>query len=650
MMNLFDESSLNAIFDNPEAPQGYEALALGLKAQEQHEAAYKAVSIAIHYGSQHPKILCMAAICCQFQQQISQAEQYYLHCLQVDPFHGDALYNLSFLYFKQQRYQDALTLHNTLQSHHPEMVNPGFYFDLGIKVTERGDYQLGLDAFLSGFKQSKTADLANNIAITYRKLNQLNAALEYYQKSLEFDPKLSRTHFGLANVYYELGQWEKAIEHYKICIQLYPRRVESYEACSHICWKSKQFDEAIELMVEALVHFQGKFALYQIIADCFKNKGNTGIAQEIIEGQLPKEIEETLAQKNKTLWKFGRGQPLQIYRQQSAQVWTIPTPKTVNSTLHPSFRLNRRYSPETFVAQVMRGRAYYCTDVSVATADNQVIPALSCTQAIAHPERLPKLKHLGDRAIFIPQRLSNNYYHWTFDTLPRLALIQQAGFVIQGSDRIVINSLKSPFQAESLAQLQITPEQCLTTENCHITAEELLIPTLLGDTNTIPSPWMIQFLRQSFLPSPCPSPRRRLYICRNSANYRRVLNQGAVIKLLKTHGFDIIAPETLSFREQIATFAAAEAIVAPHGAGNTNLVYCHPGIPVIELFAPDYVVDCYWLISAALGLDYHYCLGKPPGGYYRQQGLPQPQYFRNNCQDIWVDLEQLVATLSRLGL
>lgn len=650
MISLFDESHLTAIFENPEAPQGYEALAIDLEAKKQYQSAYKAVTLALNYGSQNPEVLCLAAKACQLEKQWSQAERYYRDCLKLYPFYADALYDLSFLYLKQRRYQEALTLHNQLQSHFPDKCNPGFYFELGIQVLEQGDYLLGLAAFLSGFKQHKSADLANNIAITYRKLNQLEAASEYYQKSLALDPQLSRTHFGLANVYYELGRFDQAIEHYKICIKLYPRRIEAYESCGYLYFELGKFDEAIEFMIESLVHNQGKFALYQLMADCFKSKGEFQVAQQILGGTLPKAIENILIEKNKTFWTFGRGQPLQIFHQHPPQVWTLPAPKTVDPALHPSFQLRRRYSPETFVAQVMGGRAYYGIDVSVATADNQVIPALSCTEAITHRDKLPSLKHLGDRAIVIPQRLSKNYYHWTFDTLPRLALIQHAGFEIQRSDRIVINRLDLPFQRESLAQLNITPEQCFTSENCHITAEELLIPTLLGDTNTIPTPWMVQFLRQSFLPSPSPSPRRRLYICRNGAHYRRVLNQAAVIELLKGHGFEIIAPETLSFREQIATFAAAEAIVAPHGAGNTNFIYCHPGIPIIELFAPDYVVDCYWLISAALGLDYHYCLGKPPEDYYRQQGLPQPQYFRNNCQDIWVDLEQLAATLLRLGL
>ncbi|NMG60838.1 DUF563 domain-containing protein [Geitlerinema sp. P-1104] len=649
-MSLFNESHLTAIFENPEAPEGYEALARDLEAQEQYQAAYKAVSLALHYGSQHPKILCMAAIVCQFQEQFSQAEEYYRHCLQRHPLYADALYNLSFIYLKRRQYKEALLLHNTLQIHYPKTASLNFYLRLGIEVVEMGNYKLGVEAFLSGFKQDKNTDIANNIAIAYRHLKQLDKALEYYQKSLVLDPNLSRTHFGLANVYYELGNFEKALEHYKISIKLYPRRVEAYESCSHIYWKLRLFDEAVESMIEALLHFQGKFSLYQIMADCFKQKGDSLLEKQILLGNLPTNIDKRLAEKNKTMWQFGSGKPLQIYHQHPPQVWTIFAPKTVNSHLHPSFRLYRRYSPETFVAQVVRGRAYYRTDISVATADNKVIPALSCTGAIAHPEKLPPLKHLGDRAIFIPQRLSSNYYHWTFDTLPRLALIEQAGFEIQPSDRIVINDLNLPFQRESLTQLNITPEQCFTSGNCHITAEELLIPTLLGDTNTIPTPWMVQFLREKFLPHPYPSPQRRLYICRNGANYRRVLNQAAVIELLKSHNFEIITPETLSFGEQIATFAAAEAIVAPHGAGNTNLTYCHPSIPVIELFAPDYVVDCYWLISAALGLDYHYCIGKPPRDYYRQQRLPQPQYFRNNCQDIWVDLEQLAATLLRLGL
>ena len=53
----------------------------------------------------------------------------------------------------------------------------------------------------------------------------------------------------------------------------------------------------------------------------------------------------------------------------------------------------------------------------------------------------------------------------------------------------------------------------------------------------------------------------------------------------------------------------AEAIVAPHGAGLTNLVWCAPKTRVVEIFSPLYVNLCYWAIASLTQADYYYLLG-----------------------------------------
>ncbi|NOG52157.1 MAG: glycosyltransferase family 61 protein [Chloroflexi bacterium] len=84
---------------------------------------------------------------------------------------------------------------------------------------------------------------------------------------------------------------------------------------------------------------------------------------------------------------------------------------------------------------------------------------------------------------------------------------------------------------------------------------------------------------------PAPDQPRRLYISRSKARRRRVLNESAVIALLAPLGFEAFTLEDLSVAEQVRLFAGAEAVVAPHGSGLTNLVFGQ-GIKVIELHTP----------------------------------------------------------------
>ena len=54
-------------------------------------------------------------------------------------------------------------------------------------------------------------------------------------------------------------------------------------------------------------------------------------------------------------------------------------------------------------------------------------------------------------------------------------------------------------------------------------------------------------------------------------------------------GFSIVPPAEHSLDEQINIFNQAEIIVAPHGAGLTNVVWCNPGTVVYELFCDQYI-------------------------------------------------------------
>ena len=55
----------------------------------------------------------------------------------------------------------------------------------------------------------------------------------------------------------------------------------------------------------------------------------------------------------------------------------------------------------------------------------------------------------------------------------------------------------------------------------------------------------------------------------------------------------------------LALFAAADIVVAAHGAGLANMVFCAPGTTVIEYMAPRYVFGCWHNLAERCGLDYH---------------------------------------------
>ena len=45
----------------------------------------------------------------------------------------------------------------------------------------------------------------------------------------------------------------------------------------------------------------------------------------------------------------------------------------------------------------------------------------------------------------------------------------------------------------------------------------------------------------------------------------------------------------MSVAEQVELFVYADVVVAPHGAGLTNLLFCREGTRIVEIFPPTYI-------------------------------------------------------------
>ncbi|TKX52297.1 glycosyltransferase family 61 protein, partial [Halorubrum sp. SS7] len=87
----------------------------------------------------------------------------------------------------------------------------------------------------------------------------------------------------------------------------------------------------------------------------------------------------------------------------------------------------------------------------------------------------------------------------------------------------------------------------------------------------------------------------RVYISRDDADERRVVNETQVVRLLEDYGFSRVILSNLSLAEQIVLFYQADVVIGPHGAGLLNAVYSED-VQVIEIFG-DYRNACYYTMS-----------------------------------------------------
>ena len=270
--------------------------------------------------------------------------------------------------------------------------------------------------------------------------------------------------------------------------------------------------------------------------------------------------------------------------------------------------------------------------------------------AIFNRLKLPAIEPLaGLTAVISTPEANANYSHWMMDLLPRLDLLARAGYGPEKVDRYLVNLGNAPYERETLTLAGIPEEKILPVSAAsHFRCERIITTSLRADhwQRTLPAR-VPGYLRDLTGVTVGDAGRRRLYLTRRTASFRRVLNEEALLPVLESHGFEIFDPGTLTVVEQAKIFTSAEAIISPHSSVMTNLIFCTPGTAVLEIFPADYFDVSFWTAASSAVCTYHAVVaGRPPGA------APESQ-IEARRQDIVLDATQLaqvtdfIQTLSR---
>lgn len=247
----------------------------------------------------------------------------------------------------------------------------------------------------------------------------------------------------------------------------------------------------------------------------------------------------------------------------------------------------------------------FIADVSDAwtSGDEMIFP-------IMLSRRLPRVTTTDETVAVLSSHCSwSNFGHWLGDTLPRLHLLEKSGIHY---DKIVVPYIYG-YQREALDLLGMDRAKMIVDPALHLEARRLVVPTFPG-LYGLPARWACDYLRERFLPyvKPGTTPRRVMISRNKPGATRRLLNEDALYDALRPFGVERVFPEDLSFAEEVSLFHNAEIIVGPCGAGMVNLMWCKPGMPVIEIFSPRYVNAMNWMIANHADLNYAYSLGDGP--------------------------------------
>lgn len=286
-------------------------------------------------------------------------------------------------------------------------------------------------------------------------------------------------------------------------------------------------------------------------------------------------------------------------------------PRTVQQTpyqLYKDIADERRPARDIRVARVPRGRLMDDGGVVVAEDGSLVLESLWDEEHFQRDycsrTRVPPPVQLEGTYASLVSLWSDNYFHWMFDCLPRLAVLEAVGHT--NVPLIVPEGLR-PWQRETLARLGVSASRQVPFQKQHVQAEQLIwaaAPSYIS----FATPKVVRWLRERLVGSDPVRGQRRLYVRRVGS--RRVANEPEVMRVLDRHGFEVAEPERMTLGEQITTFSQAQAIIAVHGAALANSVFARQPA-VLELFQPGFYNTAHYVLAGAGNCDYWYLVCEP---------------------------------------
>jgi len=268
---------------------------------------------------------------------------------------------------------------------------------------------------------------------------------------------------------------------------------------------------------------------------------------------------------------------------------------------------------ETFVARLPLGR-FWNDPASVLTPDNTLLTDLSPlipfnTKFDRHPltRRFhfgKPAEHQGNGLLLSSYFSSDNYYHWIWDLLPRIALWQKSRFAGEKMNWVFVNNIDSSYAKETLKYANIDLESCIATDRIrHLRCEHLFVPSYPSRIG-FPPAWAARWLND-LIPDSQNTGYPYIILDRSDARHRRLFFPDAILKALEGRGFQLISLSNQSVVDQATIFRNAKVIISPHGAGLANLCFAKPGTQLIEIFPNGFENCIYWFLTSQTGIGYH---------------------------------------------
>lgn len=181
----------------------------------------------------------------------------------------------------------------------------------------------------------------------------------------------------------------------------------------------------------------------------------------------------------------------------------------------------------------------------------------------------------------------DNHYHWLLNWLPRLDIYFrciESGWNAEFMKRckFVVHDRISEAHVDSLKVLGINEDRIMKIDiNKPILFKEAVLSSFFS--SYIYDDRALSFLNKNFYSeksSQSTPPRFWIYREGIREPKRRIENFSDLKIVFEKYGIKVLTLEEMKFSEQVECFKSAELVIAAHGAGLSNCVFCRPGTDI----------------------------------------------------------------------
>jgi capsular polysaccharide biosynthesis protein len=285
-----------------------------------------------------------------------------------------------------------------------------------------------------------------------------------------------------------------------------------------------------------------------------------------------------------------------------------PKPVFVNAIDPAYFRDLRPSLPAAYVFSLRGARLLGSAGWVVGEDDTLLVEASFWREPdFPHPfrrhfillrKRARPVRRLPGRTLSLASDFAiGGFGHFLHDSLPRLHLVEKAGYRLADFDWLYLPRIDTPTTRRLVAMLDFPAERILQHDPASdLAPDELVATSYPGTPGNFPA-YTPRFLRERFGPR-SPSPSRKLFLSREGFR-RDLVNRSQLEHHLRDRGFEICRPHEI---DAIPACGEAAVIVTQEGANHMNALFAAPGTRVLLLLSERcYTLPYAFTLSAAAG-------------------------------------------------